>query len=336
MNRQVILLLSQLGISDDVFFKLEEVELHKLTDMFVSNEEAFQVLNRLSVDINIHKVYDTGVDIISDPFFRSILLDKYEEELRTLLYKTRIPIPPDKGRLMIGVADETRQLQDGEVFIQYSDNTQDSLKCTLASGLVIISKSSCFHPGDLRVFEAVDYQGLHHFVDCLVFPVNGKRPHPNETSGSDLDGDLYWATWHPDLTIEKNDFPMHFPKAESKQLNLEPNQQNIIEYIGEYIKNDRLRTIAHADTERRRIYSRKCIELTKLHSKAVDFPKTGEFPVMDADLKTEKYPDFMIKQGEVKYESKKILGKLYRSLSQLCESLCLIKNIFWKHTNDQL
>lgn len=62
-----------------------------------------------------------------------------------------------------------------------------------------MAKNPCLHPGDIRVLEAVDVPQLHSMIDCLVVPQNGERPHPNEASGSDLDGDVYFTCWDQDL-----------------------------------------------------------------------------------------------------------------------------------------
>jgi RNA-dependent RNA polymerase len=87
-------------------------------------------------------------------------------------------------------------------------------------GTVVVAKNPCLHPGDIRILEAVDVPELHHLVDCLVFPQNGERPHPNEASGSDLDGDLYFVTWDEKLIPpgKKSWNPMDYSPPEAKQL----------------------------------------------------------------------------------------------------------------------
>jgi len=85
-------------------------------------------------------------------------------------------------------------------------------------GTVVVAKNPCLHPrGDVRVLEAVDVHELHHLVDCLVFPKKGERPHANEASESDLDGDIYFVTWRK---------PMNYTPTEAKQL-----QQRVLQHV---------------------------------------------------------------------------------------------------------
>lgn len=81
-------------------------------------------------------------------------------------------------------------------------NTQASLKPI--DGDVVVIKFPALHPGDVRTFRAVSVETLEAEgrlkdvearswlsaqVNTLVFPRLGRRPHPNELAGSDLDGD---------------------------------------------------------------------------------------------------------------------------------------------------
>jgi RNA-dependent RNA polymerase len=108
---------------------------------------------------------------------------------------------------MFGIVDETGILQYGQVFCQYTElNTEQLGDLTrersgrpykreeikrVVVGKIVVTKNPCHHPGDLRTFEAIDVPKLRHLVDCIVFPQQGHRPHPNEISGSDLDGNSY-------------------------------------------------------------------------------------------------------------------------------------------------
>ncbi|KAK9931741.1 hypothetical protein M0R45_019006 [Rubus argutus] len=77
-----------------------------------------------------------------------------------------------------------RQLLDDSFML--SGSSSDSR--VIIKGKVVVAKNPCLHPGDVRVLRAVNVPELLHMVDCVIFPQKGLRPHPNECSGSDLDG----------------------------------------------------------------------------------------------------------------------------------------------------
>lgn len=247
--------------------------------------------------------------------------------MKNLMERTKIQIPLDKGRIMIGTSDETMTLESGEVFIQYSKKTTTPGKnLSTYEGLVVVTKNPCFHEGDIRVFKAVNVPSLSHMVDCIVFPQKGQRPHPDEMSGSDLDGDMYFVCWDPELCQFQNKTPMDFPKAEKTQLTREVNSSDVIDFLTEYIKYDKLGLIANAhlvqaDSNKNGIFSNECHRLAKMHSDAVDFPKTGKIPTFDDDLRPKSYPDFMMKSDKEIYTSNKIIGTLFRQ----CQSLLQLR-----------
>ena len=58
--------------------------------------------------------------------------------------RTRIQIPLDKGRIMMGTSDETKTLGSGQVFIQYSkENDAPGENVIPLEGLVVVSKNQC-------------------------------------------------------------------------------------------------------------------------------------------------------------------------------------------------
>ena len=56
-----------------------------------------------------------GIQLTTEPFFRSLLVALYKERMQNLLSRARILLPPAEARLMIGVMDETGTLKPGQV-----------------------------------------------------------------------------------------------------------------------------------------------------------------------------------------------------------------------------
>ncbi|CAK9140305.1 unnamed protein product [Ilex paraguariensis] len=80
----------------------------------------------------------------------------------------------------------------------------------------------------------------------------------------------------------------------------------VVEYFTNYIVNDSLGIISNAhtvfaDREPYKAMSDPCLELARLFSIAVDFPKTGVPAEIPPQLRVKEYPDFLEKQDKTTY-----------------------------------
>lgn len=233
--------------------------------------------------------------------------------------KARVRVP--KALNAIGVLDETEILRPGEIFIQYTHPWTGSV--VPVTGKVIIGRAPCMHPGDLQSVTAVDYPGLRHLVNVVVFPSCGKRPLPNMLSGGDLDGDIFSVIWDERVTNNcKVVEPMLRTRRKAKPLNRPVTVDDVMDFFVRYMREDNLGFIGnahlvHADREEKGIFSDTALQLAELYSIAVDFAKTGVPAQLPRKLKVtpkvEQYPDFMMKDNSVSYPSKYALGRMFRA-----------------------
>ncbi|KAL2545847.1 RNA-dependent RNA polymerase 1 [Forsythia ovata] len=346
INRQIITLLSTLGVEDHVFEKKQREAVAQLDTILVDPLRAEEALDLMSPGENtniLKEMLRCGYQPDGEPFLSMMLQTFRASKLLDLRVKSRIFVP--KARQMMGCLDETGSLEYGQVFVQFSgagrrrfyedflrvyDNTSDDYNY-IVKGMVAVAKNPCLHPGDVRKLVAVDVPALYHMVDCVVFPRKGRRPHPNECSGSDLDGDIYFVCWDPDLIPPKQILPMDYTPAPSTQQDHYVTIEEVEEYFTNYIVNDSLGIISNAhtvfaDKEPCKALSEPCIELARLFSIAVDFPKTGVPAEIPSQLRVKEYPDFMGKPDKTTYESRCVIGKLFRDVKNIAPHAAPIKS----------
>ncbi|CAK8568633.1 unnamed protein product [Lathyrus sativus] len=333
LNRQIITLLSALDVPDEIFWKMQESMISKLNQMLVDSEVAFDVLTKSCAEHGNAAaiMLSCGFSPKTEPHLRGMLNSIRAAQLWGLREKSRIFV--SSGRWLMGVLDELGVLEQGQCFVQVSTPSLENCfakhgsrfsetnSLHVVKGHVVIAKNPCLHPGDVRVLEAVDVPDLHHLYDCLVFPQKGERPHTNEASGSDLDGDLYFVTWDGNLIppSKRSWTPMEYTAQESRTQTRIITIREIIDFFVKNMVNEQLGAICnahvvHADSSDYGALDEKCIHLAELAATAVDFPKTGKLVSMPPNLKPKLYPDFMGKEHHQSYKSKKILGRLYRRI----------------------
>ncbi|XP_047307594.1 probable RNA-dependent RNA polymerase 1 [Impatiens glandulifera] len=325
LNRQVITLLSTLEVKDEIFEEKQKEAVDKLDAILKDPYEAQDALELMSPGENtniLKELLMCGYKPDKEPFLSMMLQTFRAAKLLELRTKSRIFIP--KGRGMMGCLDETKTLEYGQVFVQYSDagHRYSRNETIVITGKVVVAKNPCLHPGDVRVLLAVDVPRLHHMVDCVVFPQKGERPHPNECSGSDLDGDIYFVCWDKDLIPPRQCQPMDYTAAPNVMLDHDVTMEEVEVYFADYIVNDSLGIIANAhtvfaDRGPEKAMSSQCKELAELFSIAVDFPKTGVPANIPPHLRVKEYPDFMEKPDKTTYISQRVIGKLFRAVKDV-------------------
>ena len=343
LNRQVILLMKANGIKDEIFLKkLEEYKSRLNNERFVLSLVHYTEWSSLFLYMN-----RCGINKINDRLMRSLLESNLQILYNDVKNKARIYIKD--SAYVIGIMDEYGILEYGQAFLRIKRRNLDLIlnkKCTIA-------KCPCLHPGDLRVLDfkcyikgdesTEKYKIFEKYENVLIFPSKGKRPHPNECSGSDLDGDNYFVFYDPDLILDENKLsePMNY------SFNLEPIRkdniqiEDVIEYFAEYTNLNNLGLIgdAHLALSDRDPLGAKGeipIKIAKKFSRAVDAPKTGDEVILSDDEEPKKFPHYMCKSERKTYRSETILGKLYDEINKIIGDISKKEKYNEKYYDDDL
>ncbi|CAI5747319.1 unnamed protein product [Peronospora destructor] len=318
LTRQSVLILNDLGINEDVFLEMQEEFLTDLSSLIASDDGAYFELKAVlpptiiwHIDILVRRL---GVKVLVDEFLSSLATTIYHYRLTNTVLRARIPIA--KGRTLMGVADFTGTLKYGEVFVQYSttdDETGADNYVALDGVDVAVHRSPCHHPGDIRVLRCrtdVPRQ-LCQLKDCIVFPCQGPRPHPDECTGGDLDGDTFVVIWDKRLIPSKTKIqePMAFDEDSGGDMSPRGGEYHQSTDMTGVASNAHL---ALCDSVNEGSLDEDAKILARICSKQVDSLRAEKDLEIVRNLAPKIYPDFMQNKEKPSYPSKKILGKMYR------------------------
>ena len=268
LNRQLILIMSALGVPDCVFIEKLRTQLSKIERAMTDEKTALSILQK-DIDQNqmtlrIAGMILDGFQRSNEPFVTSLLQLWRAWSIKYLKEKARITI--GGGALLFGCVDETATLQGHfddapkppangsisekaryvpEVFVQVSKGADD--KPGIILGPMLLARNPSLHPGDIRVVVGVDVPELHHLKDVVVLPQTGGRDLASMCSGGDLDGDDFLVIWDHDLLpSEWNVEPMDYSRPYIPKHGDKIDVDDLTTFFVTYMKNDTLASIAQA------------------------------------------------------------------------------------------
>ncbi|DBA00483.1 TPA: hypothetical protein N0F65_002726 [Lagenidium giganteum] len=321
LNRQVIALLSSLGIADDVFLQLLHTTLQSLRTCMASTNGATALVATHAPDSLAYDMLASGMNL-SDRFVWQSVTAIQRRCLVDVQERARLPVA--KGATLMGILDETGELPEDTVFFQLPNNNE--ARYGLKHGAkVLVGRSPCLHPGDVRVLtlHTEGVSALSHLVDVLVFSQHGQRPACNMMAGGGLDGDQYFVIWDSQLLPQQSFPPMvyeHSGAHPTATTSKTVTPKDLQTFFVDYVQNDVLGVVAHAhlaQTDQNSAFSPACLALAQIHSAAVDFAKTGVPARMKPEFQPKAFPTYMNKPSLPSYESTTVLGLIYKLSQEL-------------------
>eukprot|EP01119_Soliformovum_irregulare_P025297 TRINITY_DN9328_c0_g3_i1.p1 TRINITY_DN9328_c0_g3~~TRINITY_DN9328_c0_g3_i1.p1 ORF type:complete len:679 (+),score=139.08 TRINITY_DN9328_c0_g3_i1:47-2083(+) len=223
LNKQIIALLLDRGISPKTILQMHDESISRMRKMNYNHQyRVIELLQRDQVEL-AHKYISNG--------WRNVQPQKQPSKPQKEKSKEKLKMIVYQSRLVFGIADAYSCLKEGQCFIR----TRFGKSCKTILGRVLVTRNPCYHPGDLRILEAVQVPELNHLSECIVFSTQGARPPPDEMSGGDLDGDLFFVCWDPRLIPQENCDPANYS----------PGQRTSVKKSARDSVDDRAKYLAH-------------------------------------------------------------------------------------------
>jgi hypothetical protein len=286
LNRQLIIILEDLGVEDGFFLDLQAEAVEHLRKATLSSGNAAEFLSAHNVgEVARLPWFIKQLDILdlsfqAEPFLRDVVQTAVLLELRTLKHRSRIPVK--KGVTLYGIMDETGVLEEGQVFI--TADFKLGVPSIIHGRRLIVTRSPPLHPGDVQLVTAVNNipanSPLRELSNCICFSQKGSRDLPSQLSGGDLDGDLYQIIYDPRASLRRLAEPADYPRQDPIDIGRSVTREDMTDFFIKFMATDQLGRIATnhqilADQSELGTFDEKCITLAEMHSTAVDFSKTG-------------------------------------------------------------
>jgi hypothetical protein len=293
LNKEFILNMWSNGIPESYFINEFETYLRESTINTTKIENLQQTIAHSSPDSFEFKAWCMLVAGFeeSEPQLANYVHFIQDQKIKKVTENEKIKIPISKCKCLYGIPDPCGVLKEGEMYGQLVNENRPREKTTIL-GRAWISKPPCIHAGDGRIVTFVDKPELRYLRNVIVFSTQGDRPLSNMIGGSDHDGDQYFVIWDtPEITDNFKDFtPGVYDKINSltKSLHIADSisETELVSKMKSYIEQCARgkfllgkiscmhESIGSVLTTRNNV----CLELAKLHSRAVDAVKTGDFP----------------------------------------------------------
>ena len=214
LDTRMVMLLADRGVSAQTLRNLQAGYYELVEDMCGKTTEAEYFLRIKGEFRLLQDIQDKGIDSTLKKRLKGLRKQELDE-MKKAAY-TRILVP--KSREVFAVCDPYNKLKYGECYFSPT-MSEDEARVFHAGQEFVVTRNPCYHPGDVRVLKMTnEKQGYEKLKDCLVLPVEGRRPHAFECFGGDLAGNKFFVSWDKNLIPSVQEKPCDYSRTVSAKI----------------------------------------------------------------------------------------------------------------------
>ena len=236
LDSRMVMLLAERGVSAQNLEALQD-GYHQLLEG-ICKETAEYFLHLKGESGLLKEVEGNGIDGGTKKHLK-LLRRRELDEMEKVAY-TRVLVP--KSREVFAVCDPLNKLKYGECYFNPTE-VGDEARGFLAGQKFVVTRSPCYHTGDVRVLKLTDErQAYENLRDCLVLPVKGPRPHAIECFGGDLSGNKFFVSWDKNLLPSGKEKPGDYLPTVAATIR-EASANSVLKVTAKFKKNNQSKAV---------------------------------------------------------------------------------------------